>query len=157
MKRLSILLVGAAVALSGATIAFANTDAELKAAVEARQNNMKARGKDLGALGAMLKGETPYDAAAAQAAADALLATITVDQSGFWLPGTDSDTFPGSRAKPEIWAEGSKVGEEAKALVVAAEAMVATAGQGVDGIKASMGAVGGACSSCHEAYRAPKK
>ncbi|MEH6834053.1 MULTISPECIES: c-type cytochrome [Falsihalocynthiibacter] len=157
MKRLSILLVGAAVAISGATISFASTDAELKAAVEARQENMKQRGKELGALGAMLKGEVAYDAAAAQAAADALLATVTADQSGFWLPGTDSDTFPGSRAMPAIWAEGSKAGEEGAALVVAAEAMVATAGQGVDGIKASMGGVGAACSSCHKAYRAPKK
>lgn len=157
MKRLSILLIGSLVAFSSVSVLAASSDAELKAAVDARQGNMKLRGKNLGVLGGMLKGEIAYDAAAAQAAADALLEAATADQSGFWLPGTDSDSFEGSRAKPGLWAADSKGAALGGAAAEAAKAMAASAGQGVDGIKASMGLVGGACSACHKAYRTPKK
>ena len=157
MKRLSLILAGALALSTGFTALAANSDAELKAAVDARQAHMKLYGKNLGVLGGMLKGEVAYDAATAQAAADKILELSTADQSGFWLPGTDSDSYKETRAKPEIWTADSTAGAKGKALVVAAQAMAKTAGQGVDGIKAGMGGVGGACSACHKAYRVPKE
>lgn len=157
MKRLSLLLVGALVVSTGFTALAASTDAELKAAVDARQAHMKQYGKNLGVLGGMLKGEVAYDAAAAQAAADKILELSTADQSGYWLPGTDSDSYEKTRAKPEIWAAGSTAMAKGQALAEAAKAMAATAGQGVEGIKAGMGGVGGACQACHKPYRVPKK
>jgi cytochrome c556 len=40
------------------------------------------------------------------------------------------------------------------ALTEAANAMVEAAGT-LDGVRSSLGAVGGACGACHKAYRAP--
>lgn len=58
----------AAESASGATTAALSP----KDAVEERERLMKAYKKDFGLIGKMVKGETPYDAAALQAAADSL-------------------------------------------------------------------------------------
>ena len=123
-------------------------------AVKARKAHMDLYAFNLGTLGAMAKGSVDFDAAAAQAAADNLVALTSVNQMAYWLPGTSNADMEGTRALPAIWAEGSDVGDKAKALVDAAMAMQAGAGS-LDGVRGAMGAVGGACGGCHKAYRAP--
>ncbi|WP_380052272.1 c-type cytochrome [Falsihalocynthiibacter sp. SS001] len=156
MKRFSMVLVGALIISSGASV-FAADDAEIAAAVEARQAHMKDYGKQLGILGNMAQGKADYDAEAAASAADALVELTKADQSGFWLPGSDNTAFEKSRALPGLWAEDSKAMEYGADLSEAAMAMAAVAGDGLDGVKANLGAVGGACGACHKAYRAPEK
>jgi cytochrome c556 len=63
------------------------------------------------------------------------------------------ETDPVDEAKPEIWLMFDDFTTQAGALVSAAEALDATS---LAGLQAGMGAVGGSCQSCHQAYRAKK-
>lgn len=152
MQRLLIAAATATLALSGQATA---QDAPFKMEIAARQGIMAYRAIQMGTLGGMAKGEIPYDAAAAQKAADNLLASVTLDASMLWPPGSDHDANPDSAALPAIWAEGSTIGDKAKAIADAATAMQAAAGTGLDPLKAAIGPVGGACGDCHKAFRVP--
>lgn len=126
-------------------------------AVSARKAHMQLYGFNLGILGAMAKGETEYDAAAASAAAGNLAAVASLNQSAYWVPGTSSEDLPGeSRALPAIWEEGSKAGEIGASFAEAAANLAAVAGDGKDAMAGAMGAVGKGCGDCHKAYRAAR-
>lgn len=126
-------------------------------AVKARQSLMQLYSFNLGGLGAMVKGKADYDAAAASAYANNLLAVINLDQSAMWPQGSDDEALPGkTRALKKIWTTYPAVNEKHKALVAGAEKMAAAAGNGLDAVKANMGAVGGGCKGCHDTYRKPK-
>ena len=123
-------------------------------AAKARQAQMQLQAFNLGTLGAMAKGAVPFDAVAAQAAADNLVSLSSMNQMGYWLPGSSNADMEGTKALPAIWADGSDVGAKAKALADAAMAMQAAAGS-LEGVQGAIGAVGGACGACHKAYRQP--
>jgi cytochrome c556 len=59
---------------------------------------------------------------------------------------TEGDT----KASPNIWSDAAGFSAKAQAFADAAAALDATS---LDGIKAGMGAVGGACGGCHQAFR----
>lgn len=123
--------------------------------IKARQGLMAYRAINVGALAAMAKGEVEYDATKAKAAADALLASASLDQSMLWPVGSDNAGNPKSTAAAAIWAEGSKIGDEAAAFLTAAEAMAGAAGTDLASLQGAMPGLGGACASCHKAYRVP--
>ncbi|SEO29880.1 Cytochrome c556 [Salinihabitans flavidus] len=151
MKRI-FATTALAVALSfGAGISTAQD-----AAIEARQNLMQLQAFNLGQLGAMAKGEMPYDAEQAQVAADNLVALARLDQSAMWPEGSDSFATDKTRAKPAIWDNFSDLMEKDQALVEAAVAMQEIAGTDLDALRGRMEQVGKACGACHEDYREPK-
>lgn len=122
-------------------------------AVDARQGHMQVMQLNLGILGNMARGNTDYDADVAQAAADNLVAMGNVSQRFYWPPGTDSETYEGSRALPALWENQALVFEIGGRYLPAAEALAASAGQGLDAMRASVGAVGAVCGDCHEAFQ----
>lgn len=126
-------------------------------AVKARQSLMSLYAFNIGQLGAMAKGEAEYDAKVAAAAANNLATLTQVDQSAMWPAGTDNAADPSSRALPAIRQNFPDVSAKGQALAEAAVAMQSAAGQDLDALKAAMGPLGGACSACHKAYRAPKE
>lgn len=150
------LLIAAAAATFAFTGMAAAQDAPFAMEIKARQGIMDYRALQVGVLGAMAKGEAEYDAAAAQKAADNLVASIALDASMLFPPGSGNDVNPASTALPAIWAEGSNIGDKAKALSDAATAMQAAAGTGLEPLKAAMGPLGGACGDCHKAFRVPQ-
>jgi cytochrome c556 len=157
MKNL-LLLTLATVALGVTTVvAFAQDDVPFKKQIEARQAVMTIYKFNLGTLGAMAKGEMPYDATQASAAADNLLAAVTMSNGAMWPAGSDmsADGLEGvTWAKAEIWESGSKVGEKSGDLKAAVKAMSAVAGDGLDALRGKMGDVGKGCKGCHESFRA---
>ena len=158
MKYPGMLLVGALV-FSAAASVFADghaSDKALAAAVKARQSHMQLYAFNLATLGAMAKGEVAYDASAAQGAADNLVAVATLNQQGYWLPGTDSDAMENSRALPAIWGADSNAQKIGMDLAEAAAGMQAVAGSDLASLQGAMRAVGEACSACHEDYRKPR-
>ena len=156
MRFSRILVTGVVSAALATTMVFADSHNTPEAmAVKARQAHMSLYAFNLGQLGGMAKGAIEFDAGMAQAAADNLAALATMNQMSYWLPGTSTDDREGTDALPAIWQPGSDVGAKGKALAEAALAMQAAAGS-LDGIRASIGAVGGACGACHKAYRKPK-
>lgn len=114
--------------------------------VIAQKDLMKSFGGAAKTLGGMASGEVAFDAAAAEAAKAALLAGSAEIAVKFANAGSD----PASEAKPEIWTSWDDFLVKAKGLSDAATALDVAS---VDGIKAGMGAVGGACKACHTAYR----
>ena len=143
-----IVSVGAIVGADGHI-----SDEQIEAAIKARKAQMQLQSFHLGILGGMAKDEIPYDAAAASAAADSLVALTQVSQVGYWLPGSDSESVEDTRALPAIWEEGSDVGQKGADFVAAALAMQAAAGTDLDALKANMGALGASCGGCHRPYR----
>ena len=144
------LVAGASAAISG--------EAEERA-VKARQALMQVYAFNLGQLGAMVKGEMEYNADLAKASADNLVKATTMDGMAMWPKGSsmDDEGMAGKTwAKADIWADGSDVGEKAKAMREAAAQMAEVAGNGLDAVKGAMGGVGGGCKGCHEKFRAPK-
>ena len=134
-----------ALCLAGAALAQSAVDG----AVKARKAHMQLYAFNLGALGAMAKGEVDYDAAAAGAAAANIVALTTLDQSRYWPPGSAQGEAEGSRALPALWTSG-----KAAALRDAAGALAAAAGTDLASLQGAIGPVGQACGSCHESFRA---
>lgn len=153
MNALKVALAGAVATATLAATADADSHGAPNPAVVARQGHMSIMSLNIGILGQMARGNTEYDAEAAQAAADNLLAMAQVDQRFYWVPGTDSESIEGTRALPAIWAEDSTVGEIAARYADAAAGLAAVAGDGLDAMRGAMGPVGGTCGDCHDNYR----
>jgi cytochrome c556 len=125
-------------------------------ALKARQGQFSIMAINLGMLGAMAKGEMPYDAEAAQTAADSLVAVSQISQSPLWPEGSDNFSVDGTRAQPTIWEENDDFVSKWLAFGEAAAAMQAGAAGGQEALGPLLGQVGGTCSACHKAHRAPE-
>lgn len=151
-KNLCKSIVAGAIVLGlGFSLAYAAADDQIKA----RQAEMKANGKAMGALVAIMKGETPYDAAIVKASLDAMAAAdAAAGEAKAWDASSMEGATVETWAKPEIWAEGSDIGAKYQAWVDARAALAATTDEA--GFKAAFPALGAACQSCHEKFRRPK-
>lgn len=141
MKKL--ILAVSALALVGSA-AFADPIADRKAI-------MKERGGLVGGLNKIVKGETPFDAAAVATALQALQANEEkLDVDTMFPAGSDTGD---TKASPKIWEDmaGFKAANE-KYLndIKAAAAAPAT---DVEALKAQFGTIGANCGGCHQAYR----
>lgn len=143
MKFTSKILVLGLLMAGGVALAEGATDPDVKA----RQEVMDANGAAAKTLGGMASGKIAFDAAAAQAAKESLIADAKKIPEVFKNQATD----PASKAKPDIWTSWTDFTAKAEDLGKAAEAMDASS---LDGVKAGMGAVGGTCKACHTAYKA---
>ncbi|MEP2704941.1 MAG: cytochrome c [Roseibium sp.] len=129
-------------------------DGKFDNAIKARKALMSLYAWNLGQLGAMAKGEVDYDAEAAKTAAENIRGLATMNLGSAWPQGSDSTAFPGAtRAKAEAWTTYPESANIHKALVEAATKMAMVAGDGLDQVRANMGAVGGTCSDCHKKFR----
>ncbi len=142
-----------ALGITGTAIAESHMDPAIKRAITARQSLMQLYAFNIGTLGAMAKGDMPYEAEMAQTAADNLAMLAKVDQQGMWPQGSDTESVDGTDALPAIWEDMSGVMEDIGALQEASAQMAEVAGQGLDEMRGAMRPLGGACGSCHEDYR----
>jgi cytochrome c556 len=120
--------------------------------VKSTQTIMKNTGKNAGAVGAMVKGEKPYD----QATVDA--AMVVVDETAKKLPTLFPVGMKGLKAdgdysaSPKIWED--KAGFDAH---IASFTKAVTDAKGkikdLDSLKATWPAIGKECGGCHETYR----
>lgn len=150
------VILGLAAATITATTVFAasHDSGPAENAIKARKAHMQLYAHNLGTLGAMAKGGMEYDAAAAQGAADNLVALATMNQMSYWVPDSSSMDSDNSRALPELWDKIPDAMAKGEALAAAAMAMQAAAGS-LEGVQGAMGPLGGACGGCHKAYRQP--
>lgn len=115
--------------------------------VKARQTLMDGNGGAIKVLVGMAKGEVAFDAAAAAAAK----ATLIANAADIPVKFKPNSADPESHAKPEIWTSWDDFTAKAKGLGDAAAALDTTS---LDGVKAGLNGVGGACGACHKANRA---
>ncbi len=146
------LLTVAAILSSFALAALAASPAE--EAAGARKGVMHLFTFDASVLGGMIKGDIPYDAKTAAAAAGNLAKLSSMDMSLMFPEGSDNSKVEKSHALPAIWAEKDKFLAGFTALNAAAGEMVTASAGGVDAMKPVMGKIGAACGACHKAYRA---
>ena len=147
MKR--IVVVAAMLAFSaGAVVAQQDQ-------VKQTQAQMKETGKNAGALGAIVKGEKPYD----QATVNAALATF--EDTAKKLPTLFPESTKGLKpdgdysASPKIWED--KAGfEQHIASFTKAVADAKGKIKDVDTLKAELGVIGKQCGGCHETFRLKK-
>lgn len=147
-RKLALATAGLAIA---ATAVFAA--GPFDGALNARKSHMRLYGHNLGILGGMAQGKIDYDADAATAAADNLVALATMSQGSYWPQGSDADSIEDTRALAVIWEDFPGVMSKIGDLQTATVAMQAAAGGGLEAMQAAMGPLGGACGACHKAYR----
>ena len=117
--------------------------------VIARKDLMKTIGGAAKTLGGMASGEVAHDAAAAEAAKQAMIAAAAEIEAKF----TNNAADPASEAKPEVWTNWNDFLAKGKALGDAAGALDVPS---AESIGAGMGAIGGTCKACHTDYRVQK-
>ena len=145
------LLAAAATAMLGAVLA-APAVAQVKpeTLVKQRQAAMTLQAKYLGPIGAMLKGNAPYNADIV-----ARNATFLENLSRMPWDGFDASTQgEKSKAKPEVFKDPAKFKQAYEALEDATGKLGAAArAKDEAGVKASFGPVAKACGGCHDNFR----
>lgn len=133
---------------SAASVAVAQVKPEDE--IRYRQSVMNVIGRNFGGvLGAMAKGERPYDQAAAVRAATLvdMLSTLPANSFG---PGTDKGAP--TKADPKIWQEPEKF-KAAYQKMLDQVAKLPAAARDANTLKAQVGEVGKTCKGCHDDYR----
>lgn len=146
----------AALALAAATALPAAAETPFATEIEARQGQFKLLAINVGPLVGMAQGQVPYDAALARQAADNLVAIAGLHEGLLWPEGSDNAAVAGTRALPAIWEDIEDFGTRLAALRSATADLQGVAGDGLEAVQGAIGPVGAACSSCHQAYRAPQ-
>jgi len=119
-----------------------------------RQALMKERGKIVGGLSKVVKGEDPFDAAAVLTALQALQANAEkVDVDALFPAGSDAGD---TTASPKIWEDMTGFKATNDKYIADVKAAVAAAPADVDALKAQIGTLGSDCGTCHQTYRVKK-
>jgi cytochrome c556 len=121
-------------------------------ALKHAQTYMKGNGKNAGALGAMVKGEKPYD----QATVNTALAQF--EDTAKNLPTLFPDSLKAVKwegdysASPKIWEDKAGFGEHIASFgktVADAKGKITD----LDSLKATLPVIGKQCGGCHEIFR----
>ena len=119
-----------------------------------RQGLMKERGKLVGGLSKIAKGEADFDAAAVLTALQALQVNAEkIDVDALFPAGSDSGD---TTASPKIWQDMAGFKTTNEKYVADVKAAVAAAPADVDALKAQIGTLGNDCGTCHQTYRVKK-
>jgi cytochrome c556 len=148
MKILSTFVVAAAAALlaAPASAQFAKPED----AIKYRKSALFVMQQNFGRVAAMAAGKAPFDAkvAAESAAVAEFVGKLP------WAAFGDGTDKGDTKAKPEIWTDRAKFNESAEKLQAELAKLNAAAKTGnLDSIKAAVGAVGGTCKACHDAFK----
>jgi cytochrome c556 len=152
-RRLAGAIVAAGAIIAAAGIAWAQDAAT---AIKNRQDFMKAQNKDLGAVGAYIRGKG--ELAAAQAAGADLVTRIPKVPSLFPQKTSLAD-YPGkTAAKPTVWSEWDKFNAAAQNAETKAKALDAALKSGDKAaITAAYRDLGNnGCDGCHGTFRENK-
>ncbi|RUU81131.1 MULTISPECIES: cytochrome c, partial [unclassified Mesorhizobium] len=116
-----------------------------------RQALMKERGKIVGGLSKVVKGEEPFDAAAVLTQLQALQANAEkFDADALFPAGSDTGD---TTASPKIWQDMAGFNAAEDKYLADVKAAVAAAPADADALKAQVGAIGSDCGTCHQGYR----
>jgi cytochrome c556 len=140
--------------LAVATLAAGAVSTAADDPVVARHHAMEGVGDAMKALGAMAQQKAPFDAAVVKKNAGVIAENLK-SASTLFPPGSQTSPAMKSRAKAEIWAEGSDFQKLLKEGQDAAAALQQVADPAALG--PAVKALGGSCKSCHDKYRLPEQ
>jgi cytochrome c556 len=142
--KFKLVLAAATFALAATGFAYANQDI-----IDLRKQVMKTNGQAAKVSVGMLKGEIPFDATVAAAAATSIGHDVEVFVDLFPAGTETGDT----KAAETIWSDPEGFAAAAQAAVDAAEVATAAAAEGPEAFGAAFQALGQTCGTCHENYR----
>jgi cytochrome c556 len=148
MKLQKIILAASASVLAlGTGVAFAQFQ-KAEDAIKYRQSVFTVMSTSFAKIGAVVKGEAPYnkDEVAKNAAIVAMLSTLPWQAFG---PGTE-----GGKAQPEIWSENAKFKGAGDKMQLAVASLNTAAQSGdLESIKKAFAAAGQTCKTCHDDFK----
>lgn len=153
MKRSTAVAVAAlaAAGLLAGMPAFAQF-AKAEDAIKHRKAAMTLLGSHMGRIGAMVRGDKPFNAADVQANAAIIETVGKVSLEGF-VAG--SEQGGNTRAKPDVWSQADKFHARGNDMQKAIAGLASAAKAGApDGVKAAFGEVGKSCKACHDDFQA---
>jgi cytochrome c556 len=154
ITRMTTGLVLAAMALSAATAPLLGQAPQDIVAV--RQESMKARASAALTLARMLRGDVPWNAQAAQQAAERINAEARKTSQVF-PAGTGPDLVPQTKALPAIWQDRADFDSAARTLVQASQRLAELAQANDEaGFRTQFQLTGQSCTACHEKFRKPE-
>jgi len=115
-----------------------------------RQEMMKKVGGAMGAMGAIAKGEKPFDAATVKTSLETIAEVAKAFPDQF---PAGSETGMDSEASPSIWENKADFDAKSQALAKVAEEQLAQLPTDQAGVGSVMQAVGATCGDCHRPYR----
>ncbi len=133
---LALILVG------GVALAEGAVDPDVKA----RQDLMAANGAAMKTLGGMASAKIAFDATAAEAAKQVLIANA----AGTLVVFKNQASDPAGHASNSIWTAWDDFSAKAGDMGTAAAALDTTSAESV---AAGLGGIGGTCKACHTAYK----
>lgn len=124
--------------------------AKVEDAVKYRQSAFTVMATHFARVGAVVKGEKPYD----KAAVEADVAIVEMMSKLPWPAFPAGSDIANSKARPEIWKEQDKfkAASEKTSSEVAKLSAAAKSGD-LNTIKVAFGAVGQSCKACHDDFR----
>lgn len=148
------LVVAAAVATVGlATLEAMAQERKPEDYVRMRKAALSLMSYNFGAIGAMAKGQVPYNQAEAVRRAETVAFVSHLPWEGF-VKGTGTDSGADTRALPEIWSQPDKFKSAQERLTSETAKLVQAAKSGDAGqLKQQFGATAKACSNCHDDFR----
>lgn len=149
MRTYRFLVPALAVALA-APLTLADSKGHSQA-IEYRGSLMEIYKWNMGPMGAMVKGDKPYDQTVFKARATDLNSAAHLDLLAGFPPG--SDQGDDTEAKPEIWKDWDGFAAKYQDFKKATAELAAAAGGDLEAVKPKFAAVGKACKSCHESFR----
>lgn len=120
-----------------------------------RQALMKERGKLVGTLSKVVKGEQAFDAAAVLDALKGLEANAEKFDTEALFP-VGSEQGSDTTAAPKIWEDKAGFNVAEDKYLADVKAAVAAPPADVDGLKTQFGAIAKDCGACHQTYRIKK-
>ncbi|MBL8259206.1 MAG: cytochrome c [Candidatus Competibacteraceae bacterium] len=151
-KLLEIGLVGAILGLSLLPAAQA-ADPKPEDVAQYRQSVYTIIGWNFKPIGAMVKGEVPFDAAAVARHAQYVEMMSKAAPEGF-AKGSGPDAVKKTEAKPEIWTKASEFDTKMKDFQQEAAKLSEVAKGGDEkAIKAQFGKTAETCKACHKEFR----
>lgn len=147
-KRVAILASAAALAMSPLALSHLDED-EFHQSY--RQSYFALLGANFGPIGAMMKGEMPWNQEQLQGFTDDLVAVTSLDLLRGFPEGSERGT---TRAKPGIWENKDDFASKFDDLRAEAATLQTTVAGGDRGaIAEQVGAVGKSCKACHDEYQ----
>lgn len=148
MKLQKFVLVSTATVLAiGAGVAFAQFQ-KPEDAIKYRQSTFTVMANSFGKIGAVVKGEAPYnkDEVAKNAAIVAMMSTLPWQAFG---PGTE-----GGKAQPAVWSDNAKFKAASEKMQLAIVDLNKAAQSGdQESIKKAFGAAAATCKGCHDDFK----
>ena len=117
-------------------------------AIKYRKSAFTVMSTHFARIGAVAKGEVPYNKEDVIKNADIVSAMASLPWQGFG-PGTE-----GGDALPNVWTDGAKFKANQDKLMTAVAGLNTAAHSGdLEAVKKATAAVGGACKGCHDDFK----